>query len=146
MLELQKKLAENEKKIKSQQDLYDTVRKEKNMFFKHLIEAQDDLMDNRNLLTNNKMDIEQLKGELKTKDDIIQKYKGEIIAVKDAFKAEKKRADQVEGDKKDLIQKNIILGKDIESLRSEVEATFNDFKKLEVENKKFRSERDNICD
>jgi len=50
-----------------QRDLYDAVRRDKNLYFKNLIETQDDLVDKQNLLTFNKQEIEQLKSELKKK-------------------------------------------------------------------------------
>ena len=41
------------------------------MYFKNLIETQDDLIDKQNLLQFNKKEIENLKSGLKKKDDYI---------------------------------------------------------------------------
>ena len=65
--ELQKKCAEYEKKLKSQREVYDAVRRDKNLYFKNLIETQDDLVERQNLLQFNKKEIENLKSDLKKK-------------------------------------------------------------------------------
>ena len=55
--ELQKKVAEYEKKMKMQREVYDAVRRDKNLYFKNLIETQDDLVERQNLLQFNKKEI-----------------------------------------------------------------------------------------
>ena len=74
--ELQKKVVEYEKKLKMQREVYDSARREKNLYFKNLIETQDDLVERQNLLQFNKKEIENLKSDLKKKDDYIVDIKG----------------------------------------------------------------------
>ena len=61
-----------------QQDLYDAVRRDKNLYFKNLIETQDDLVARKNQLRTNTYEIEQLKTELKRKDTQITSFKQNI--------------------------------------------------------------------
>ena len=58
--ELQKKVAEYEKKMKMQREVYDAVRRDKNLYFKNLIETKDDLVERQNLLQFNKKEIENI--------------------------------------------------------------------------------------
>ena len=74
--ELQKKVAEYEKKMKMQREVYDAVRRDKNLYFKNLIETQDDLVERQNMLQFNKKEIENLKSDLKKKYDYIVDIKG----------------------------------------------------------------------
>ena len=91
--ELQKKNAENEKKMKMQREVYDAVRRDKNLYFKNLIETQDDLVERQNLLQFNKKEIENLKSDLKKKEEkenIEKKYKVMIKNIKSKEKGIKK--------------------------------------------------------
>ena len=62
---------ENEKKMKMQREVYDAVRRDKNLYFKNLIETQDDLVERQNLLQFNKKEIENLKSDLKDKKQMV---------------------------------------------------------------------------
>ena len=53
--------------MKMQREVYDAVRRDKNLYFKNLIETQDDLVERQNLLQFNKKEIENLKSDLKKK-------------------------------------------------------------------------------
>ena len=70
------KLKKYEKKMKMQREVYDAVRRDKNLYFKNLIETQDDLVERQNLLQFNKKEIENLKSDLKKKDDYIVDIRG----------------------------------------------------------------------
>ena len=50
--------------MKMQREVYDAVRRDKNLYFKNLIETQDDLVERQNLLQFNKKEIENLKMDL----------------------------------------------------------------------------------
>ena len=49
MQELQEKVTESEKKMKMQREVYDAVRRDKNLYFKKLNETHDDLIDIKGL-------------------------------------------------------------------------------------------------
>ena len=68
-----------------QQDLYDAVRRDKNLYFKNLIETQDDLVDKHTLINLNKLEIDQLKGELKKKEGEISTLKLETTVINEQF-------------------------------------------------------------
>jgi len=89
--ELQKKVAENDKKMKMQREVYDAVRRDKNLYFKNLIDVQDDLIDKQNLLNFNKKEIEQLKSDLKKKDENIVTLKSDLSTKFDELKTKDDR-------------------------------------------------------
>ena len=68
-----------------QQDLYDAVRRDKNLYFKNLIETQDDLVARKNQLRTNTYEIEQLKTELKRKDTQITSFKQNISSLNNKY-------------------------------------------------------------
>jgi len=65
-----------------QQDLYDAVKRDKNIYFKNLIETQDDLVARKNQLRLNTYEIDQLKNELRRKDIQITTNKKRAIMAK----------------------------------------------------------------
>ena len=74
-----------------QQDLYDAVRRDKNLYFKNLIETQDDLVARKNQLRTNTYEIEQLKTELKRKDTQITSFKQNISSLNNKYLNQKRR-------------------------------------------------------
>jgi len=128
-----------------QQDLYDAVRRDKNLYFKNLIEAQDDLTDKQNLLNLNKLEIDQLKGELKKKDGQIATLKLETTVINEQFKNKKDEAEKNKKEAGILKQNTSTLEKNIEKLKVVVEETAKDFKQLKDEYKKTVLDRDNLC-
>jgi len=142
--ELQKKVTEFDKKVKMQQDLYDAVRRDKNLYFKNLIETQDDLVDKHNLINLNKLEIDQLKGELKKKDGEISTLKLETTVINEQFKNKKDEAEKNKKEANILKQNTSTLEKNIEKLKVVVEETAKDFKQLKDEYKKTVLDRDNL--
>lgn len=68
IMDLQKKIAEGESKLKQQQNLYEAVRSDRNLYSKHLIEAQDEIAEMRRKFKIMNHQIEQLKEEIQAKD------------------------------------------------------------------------------
>lgn len=73
IMELQKKIEEWESKLKQQQQLYETVRTDRNHYSKNLIEAQDEIAEMRKKIKIMDHQIEQLKEEITAKDQAIVK-------------------------------------------------------------------------
>ena len=142
--ELQKKCAEYEKKMKMQREVYDAVRRDKNLYFKNLIETQDDLVERQNLLQFNKKEIENLKSDLKKKDDYIVDIKGKNTKFEKALKNK-----EIDNNKltKELDAKTKMCQaqeKEMEKLKINVEETSKNYNKLEGEYKKAIIDRDNL--
>ena len=107
--ELQKKVAEGESKLKQQQQLYESVRADRNHYSKNLIEAQDEIAEMRKKIKIMDHQIEQLKEEISAKDQAI---------VKEYFdyqRAEKLR----EHIQNELNRKNLLLQKNHELIQQQ---------------------------
>jgi chromosome segregation ATPase len=142
--ELQKKCAEYEKKMKMQREVYDAVRRDKNLYFKNLIETQDDLVERQNMLQFNKKEIENLKGDLKKKDDYIVDIKGKNTKFEKSLKTKESENNKLteELDKKSKMCQ--AQEKEMEKLKINVEETSKNYNKLEGEYKKAIIDRDNL--
>ena len=107
--ELKKENFEFEGKLKQQQNLYEAVRSDRNLYSKNLIEAQDEVAELRRKFKIASHQISQLKDEIETKDNalknehhekftqskLIEKIKGELQNSEDKFqKAEVIRQQQ----------------------------------------------------
>ena len=66
--DLQKKILHGETKLKQQQNLYETVRSERNMYSKSLIESQEEITDMKRRFKILNHEIEQLKEDITSKD------------------------------------------------------------------------------
>lgn len=89
--DLQKKVHEGEGKLKQQQQLYEAVRSDRNLYSKNLIEAQDEIaeMKRKSKIMNHQ--IEQLKEEITAKDHALVKEHFDLQKVekqKDQTKSE----------------------------------------------------------
>ncbi|GBG28495.1 Cilia- and flagella-associated protein 58 [Hondaea fermentalgiana] len=71
--ELQKRIAEGEGKLKQQQNLYEAVRSDRNLYSKNLIEAQEEIAEMKRKFKIMNHQIEQLKEEITTKDHSLVK-------------------------------------------------------------------------
>jgi chromosome segregation ATPase len=71
--EMSKALAEGEKKMKQQQQLYEAVRSDRNLFSKNLIESQDEVAEMKRKFKIMNHQIEQLKEEITAKDHALVK-------------------------------------------------------------------------
>lgn len=142
--ELQKKVSESEKKMKMQREVYDAVRRDKNLYFKNLIETQDDLIDKQNLLQFNKKEIENLKSDLKKKDDYIVNLKSKNSNFEDLLKTKQLENDKLKVEFEGLKQICATQEKEIEKLKFEGLERAKDYKKVDAEYKKTIIDRDNI--
>ena len=77
ILDLQKKIAEGDAKLKQQQGLYEAVRSDRNMYSKSLIESQDEIAEMRRKFKIMNHQIEQLKEEIQAKDQAFVKERTE---------------------------------------------------------------------
>lgn len=70
---LQKKISEAEAKLKQQQNLYEAVRSDRNIYSKNLIESQKEIAEMKRRFKIMSHNIEQLKEEITTKDHSLVK-------------------------------------------------------------------------
>lgn len=71
--EMQKKVAEGESKLKQQQQLYEAVRSDRNLYSKNLIESQDEIAEMKRKFKIMNHQVEQLKEEITAKDHALVK-------------------------------------------------------------------------
>ncbi|THD21327.1 cilia- and flagella-associated protein 58 [Fasciola hepatica] len=73
IFENKKRIAEAETKLKQQQNLYEAVRSDRNLYSKNLIEAQDEIIEMKRKLKVLSHQIDQLKDDIATKEAILVK-------------------------------------------------------------------------
>lgn len=75
IFDYKKKIAENETKLKQQQNLYEAVRSDRNLYSKNLIESQDEITEMKRKLKIMNHQIDQLKEEISSKEAMLVKEK-----------------------------------------------------------------------
>jgi len=137
IMELQKKIVEWEAKLKQQQQLYETVRTDRNHYSKSLIESQDEIAEMRKKIKIMDHQIEQLKEEISAKDQAI---------VKEYFdyqRAEKLR----EHVQNELNRKNLLLESNHELIKQqdvEVRRLTSTIRRMDEESLAQRKEYDQV--
>lgn len=97
IFDYKKKIAEAETKLKQQQNLYEAVRSDRNLYSKNLIESQDEITEMKRKLKIMNHQIDQLKEEITAKEAALVKEHLDHQRVekeKDALKAELQRMKQ----------------------------------------------------
>lgn len=94
--ELKKENIEFEGKLKQQQNLYEAVRSDRNLYSKNLIEAQDEVAELKRKFKIASHQISQLKDEIETKDQALTQVhyeKAEKMKEIDVVKSDLKKID-----------------------------------------------------
>ncbi|XP_064630786.1 cilia- and flagella-associated protein 58-like [Lineus longissimus] len=107
IFDYKKKIAEAETKLKQQQNLYEAVRSDRNLYSKNLIESQDEITEMKRKLKIMNHQIDQLKEEISSKEAALVKENLEHHRVekeKEALKAELQRMKQQAEDSKAYIE------------------------------------------
>ncbi|XP_052459253.1 cilia- and flagella-associated protein 58 [Carassius gibelio] len=125
IFEYKKRIAEAETKLKQQQNLYEDVRTERNLFSKNLIEAKDQNAEmKRKVKIVNHM-FEQLKDEITTKEVAIDKERQEFQRVereRENLKAELQKMKQQAQETKQLIEKQEAEERELLKIIAEADA------------------------
>ncbi|XP_006630821.2 cilia- and flagella-associated protein 58 [Lepisosteus oculatus] len=133
IFDYKKKIAEGETKLKQQQNLYEAVRSDRNLYSKNLIEAQDEITEMKKKLKIMNHQIDQLKEEINGKETALVKEHLEFQRVekeKEALKAELQKMKQQAQETKQFIDNQeaeerkllkIIADADAERLRQKKE-------------------------
>ncbi|XP_074089856.1 cilia- and flagella-associated protein 58 isoform X1 [Macrotis lagotis] len=133
IFDYRKKIAESETKLKQQQNLYEAVRSDRNLYSKNLIEAQDEITEMKRKLKIMTHQVDQLKEEISSKEVSLVKLHLEHQRVekeKETLKAELQKLRQQALETKHFIEKQeaeerkllrIIAEADAERLRQKKE-------------------------
>jgi chromosome segregation ATPase len=95
--ELQKKNTELDAKLKHQQNLYEAVRSDRNLYSKNLLQAHEEIADLTKKYTRMSHQVDQLKDELKVKDaDLVKQDRAvqKIVRENEKNKVEKGRVEK----------------------------------------------------
>ncbi|XP_025095839.1 LOW QUALITY PROTEIN: cilia- and flagella-associated protein 58-like [Pomacea canaliculata] len=106
IFDFKKKIAEAETKLKQQQNLYEAVRSDRNLYSKNLIESQDEITENKRKLKIMTHQIDQLKEEIQAKESALLKEVLEHQRVdkeKETLKAELQKMKQQAAESKAYI-------------------------------------------
>ncbi len=106
--ELFKKIAEGEAKLKQQQQLYEAVRSERNLYSKNMIESQDEITEMKRKFKIMNHQIEQLKEEIVAKDHALVKEhfeRNKVEKKKDHAKQELAKRKKTLADAEDTLEK-----------------------------------------
>ncbi|KAK7469781.1 hypothetical protein BaRGS_00036208 [Batillaria attramentaria] len=107
IFDYKKKIAEAETKLKQQQNLYEAVRSDRNLYSKNLIESQDEITENKRKLKIMTHQIDQLKEEIQAKEAALVKEQLEHQRVekeKETLKAELQKMKQQAAESKAYIE------------------------------------------
>ncbi|KAK2500464.1 hypothetical protein MC885_007486, partial [Smutsia gigantea] len=108
IFDYRKEIAESETKLKQQQNLYEAVRSDRNLYSKNLVEAQDEITEMKRKLKIMTHQIDQLKEELSAKESALVKLHLEqqrIEKEKETLKAELQKLRQQALETKHFIEK-----------------------------------------
>lgn len=114
IMDLQKKIAEGEQRLKQQQNLYEAVRSDRNLYSKNLIEHQDEINEMRRKFKIMNHQIEQLKEEINAKDD-------SLVQEHFAFKKVEKEKEGLKNELNDLRLKIQAADQTIKSQQAEIQ-------------------------
>ncbi|KAM8924702.1 cilia- and flagella-associated protein 58 [Pelodytes ibericus] len=107
LFDYKKKIAEAETKQKQQQNLYEAVRSDRNLYSKNLIEAQDEITEMRRKLKIMNHQVDQLKEEITSKESALVKVHLDHQRTekeKEALKAELQKMMQQSAETKQFIE------------------------------------------
>ncbi|XP_053548975.1 cilia- and flagella-associated protein 58 [Bombina bombina] len=107
IFEYKKKIAEGETKLKQQQNLYEAVRTDRNLYSKNLIEAQDEITELKRSLKIMNHQVDQLREEIASKESALVKVHLDhqrIEKEKESLKAELQKMRQQSLETKQFIE------------------------------------------
>ncbi|MEE6486961.1 hypothetical protein FKM82_014744 [Ascaphus truei] len=107
IFDYKKKIAEAETKLKQQQNLYEAVRSDRNLYSKNLIEAQDEITEMKRKLKIMNHQVDQLKEEITSKESALVKVHLDhqrIEKEKEALKVELQKMKQQSLETKHFIE------------------------------------------
>ncbi|XP_072513387.1 cilia- and flagella-associated protein 58 isoform X2 [Salminus brasiliensis] len=125
IFEYKKKIAETETKLKQQQNLYEAVRSDRNLYSKNLTEAQDEITEMKRKLKIMNHQIDQLKEEINGKEAALVKEHLEVQRVekeKEALKAELQKMKQQAQETKQFIDNQAVEERNLLKIIADADA------------------------
>lgn len=125
IFEYKKKIAEAETRLRQQQNLYEAVRSDRNLYSKNLIESQDEITEMKKKLKNMNHLIDQLKEDIQNKENAIVQAAinaKKLEKDKDILKAERDKSRQQVLESKDVINNQAAEEKKLLKIISEADA------------------------
>ncbi|KAM4702756.1 cilia- and flagella-associated protein 58 [Rhinophrynus dorsalis] len=125
IFDYKKKIAEAETKLKQQQNLYEAVRSDRNLYSKNLIEAQDEITEMKRKLKIMNHQVDQLKEEITSKESALVKVHLDhqrMEKEKEALKAELQKMKQQSIETKEFIEKQEAEERKLLKIISEADA------------------------
>jgi chromosome segregation ATPase len=137
IVDLQKKIQEGDQKLKQQQNLYEAVRSDRNLYSKNLIEAQDEIAEMKRKFKIMNHQIEQLKEEISAKDHAL---------VKEHFEHKKveKEREQLKNELNELHQKNVEAEETKASQLAEIQKLTHIINEADAERARMKKEYDQV--
>eukprot|EP00762_Andalucia_godoyi_P000286 ANDGO_03046.mRNA.1 Cilia- and flagella-associated protein 58 len=106
IVDFQKKITDAEAKLKQQQQLYEAVRADRNVYSKNLIEAQDEIAEMKRKFKIMNHQIEQLKEEISSKEKALVE---EVVSAKKLDKERQAIKNDVERLRKEIAQADALI-------------------------------------
>ncbi|CAM4476877.1 unnamed protein product [Leuciscus chuanchicus] len=125
IFEYEKKIAEAETKLKKQQNLYEDVRTERDLFSKNLIEAKDLNAEMKRKVKNINRDSEQLKDHITIKEMALEKEHQEFQRLereRDSLKLDLQKMRQQAQETKQFIEEEEARGRELLKNKAEADA------------------------
>ena len=140
--ELERKIQELKERLKEQQNLYEAVRSDRNLYSKNLIEAQDDYNDMKRKFKIATHQISQLKDEMDAKDSCLIKETFETKRVTKMNDQLKSQIKSLESCIEKIREEKSRYEKDIQKLNVIIKQSDEERKKLKQEYENAITERD----
>ncbi|CAM4776839.1 unnamed protein product [Rotaria magnacalcarata] len=167
LFDQKKKIAELETRLKQQQNLYEAVRSDRNLYSKNLIESQDEISEMKRKLKIMNHQIDQLKEEIQGKEQELvraqsehEKLKKEAIKKEEAYASQQseferlnKQLSEANDERKkqmkqlqQVIAERDVLGTQLVRRELQYKARLEDLRILKLELKKIRHEKGTLQD
>ncbi|KAL3698999.1 hypothetical protein R1sor_017021 [Riccia sorocarpa] len=145
IMELQKKLIEAESTIKHQQNLSETIRTERNLYSKNLVQAQDEIDEMKRKFKIMAHLVDQLKEEVSSRDNALTKEHAEYLKIekeREALKGDLSRINHQITEAEAKITENL---SHIENLNHIISEADDEQARQKKEMEVIKGERDNLA-
>merc|ERR1712019_271255 len=142
IFDYKKKIAEAETKLKQQQNLYEAVRSDRNLYSKNLIECQDEITEMKRKLRNMTHQIDQLKDEIASRNTKNKKQEEKLARTekeKDQLKDKYQKAQNMKESTQNQLEQ---MNKEVKNLNDLIRDADEERKRQQKELQQVVSERD----
>ena len=140
--ELKKENIDCEAKLKTQQNLYEAVRSDRNLYSKNLIETQDEVSELKRKFKINSAQIDQLKDEIEQKDAALTSTNHDLAISKKESDKTKEEMNNQKIQNQQLSNNNQKLNQEQQKLTFIIKEAFNEHEQKKKEIAKVINQRD----